>query len=417
VQVAAPPITASRLNILHWTKFALLIAPPLVMWGVGILWLHLNSRHGWAQSEVAAVIVGFVLLSLLLEQTLRAPRYNRIGRTVGLAIGAIILFILPLLNVPDLAAQQAQQYADAGAYALALQTYADVGKTSGAAIANLQLSWAQTALGINDFATAVRHLRAAGAAYPKNDGTYETMLLSEVKIWGEGLFHEGQFSAAIQVFQDQSHSWLCDASCRQAMATEIGTAYRALGDSALIADRFGDAQQAYQTLANNYASTDAGQATTGASQEVSAQSLVINALQAGQGGDIASMNRQLQALVAQYPQTSAAGEAKEAPEPVGGVILDGSGNPASGERLYFGAYTSRNDASNFGNNNVLIVATTIATNGTFTVRLQPGYWYVPFWEEPNLSLGQVNVSSASDLSAFYLSAYTPVNLGTIHGAV
>jgi hypothetical protein len=51
------------------------------------------------------------------------------------------------------------------------------------------------------------------------------------------------------------------------------------------------------------------------------------------------------------------------------------------------------------------------------MRLQPGYWYVPFWEDPSLPLGQVNVSSAGNLSAFHLSSYTPANLGTIRGTV
>ncbi len=416
VQVAAPPATSPERNLLHWTKFALLVAPPLVMWGVGMLWLRFSPRHEWAQSESAAVVAGFVLLILLLETTFRAPRHNHASRIVGLSIGAVVLLVMVFVSVPDLASQQAQQYADAGAFALAVQTDNDAGKTSGTDLADLQLRWAQAALNNRDFATAVRHLRAAATADPANPGRYETLLLIDVQQWGEGLLHSGQFAAAVQVFLDQDHSKLCDARCRQTMATELGTTYRTWGDSALIADQFGAAQQAYQALATNYASSPAGQGATGALQEVSAQSALTDALQAGQQGDITGMNRQLPALAGKYPQTGAASEAKETPEPVGGVIVDGSGHFPAHERLYFAAYTSHSSGASFGDDLVLMFATTIGANGTFSVRLQPGYWYVPFWEEPNIPLGQVNVSSAGDLSAFYVSPFTPANIGTIHGA-
>jgi hypothetical protein len=65
-----------------------------------------------------------------------------------------------------------------------------------------------------------------------------------------------------------------------------------------------------------------------------------------------------------------------------GYVRDARGVSAAGGRLFFLAFARSAQAQSFNfdfnhDTSVFKVATQIGAGGAFTVRLQPGYWYVP----------------------------------------
>lgn len=388
---------------------------PLLLWGLGMLGVLLNPRHEWAQGILVAKVASAVIAAALSFLFIRLLRSQKV--LGGMLIVALFALLVSQIFVaaPDLAQDQAGQYATLGAYALAVQTYRDAGETSGNEVAAAQVQWAQAALAAKDYATAVIHLRAALQARPDDSIDVRATLLTTVQQWGMGLTNAQHFADAVQVYSDQSHFALCDASCQAAMTTALSTTYRAWGDQLLASGQYAAAQSEYTILKQTYGTTSAATNVALALQECAAQPLLAQALLAGQQGNSVTMNADLHTLVQEYPHTAAASEAGETPQPVSGVIQDSSGRNPAGARLFFAGYASRSDAINFNATNAVMVATTIGANGAFTVRLQPGYWYLPFWEDPTFALGNVNTSLASNLGTFYVAAYTPISVGTLVG--
>ena len=417
-KVIAPRTLSSRRKVrtlLQWSSMILYIATPLLIWGSGMLAMQLNPRHEWAAAEFVAGLVGVGCAVLVLMFFILVPRSTRLVPGVILVMGFLVVFTPLFTNVASLGAQQASQYAAKGAYALAVQTYRDAGDTSGDDLANVQTQWAQAALKANDYATAVTHFRAALQAKPDNSYDDTVALLDAVQRWGNALANAQDYADAVQVFQEQHAFTGCDDTCQPAMTLALSTTYRAWGDELLASGKFTDAQSEYQILQRSYPTTAAGKIAGVALQECAAQPLLAQALLAGQHGDAKTMNTDLHALVHTYPHSAAASEAAETPQSISGTIQDSSGRNPAGERIFFMGYANQSAAISFNDTETVTVATTIAANGSFSVRVPPGYWYLPFWEDPTFALGQVNMSLAGDLGTFYAPAYTPVQLGTIVG--
>jgi hypothetical protein len=134
------------------------------------------------------------------------------------------------------------------------------------------------------------------------------------------------------------------------------------------------------------------------------------------------MNRQLRSLAALYPHTAAGGiEAAAVPEPVTGSVVDASGGSVSGDLLFFLAFSSQSAAEGFGfdfahDTSLFKVATRLGAGGSFAVRLEPGYWYVPVWDDPNwASNNYFNAPENSANGAFTVESFTSESIGTIVG--
>jgi hypothetical protein len=360
----------------------LLLLPLPLAFAAGILRVATDPLQEWRGGYLAAALASIPWVLLFLWRALRGrtrygiPRWQLVGLLLVVALVA-----LPWWQATTAARGQAADYERRGAYALALRYYADSGESHADLLTDLQRvqsDWAAAALAAHDYATAVEHLRAAEDA--------------------------------------------CDDSCRSEMHAQVGDTYLAWGDTLLLGGHFDDALTNYTLVAQTYAGTPAATKAQTALREVPAERDLAAALAAGATGNYGAMNAKLRAVVAQHTGTSAAALAPRAPEPVTGMITNYSGAPTAGDRLFFLAFASANQARAFNYDfnhdaSAFKVATVIGPGGAFTVRLQPGYWYIPCWDDPsqarNHYFNAPRAGTGND--AFTIQPFTPANAGVIAG--
>lgn len=405
------PHHSPRLRLEH-IGVALLVPAALL---VGLGWARYGPGQCWGCAALVAGGFGFVLLTMQLAANWRGLLHGRLAaaRLTGL-LAALTVAAIGFTQAQPLAWQQADDYARAGGYALALQMYHAVG-ASPAVLAAVHNEWAVEAQGIADYRTETAQLRAEIALLDAPATLkLHAQLLSATLTWGQGLTAAHQFAAASSVYADQAASTACDSVCHGALHTSQGANTLAWGDALLASGDTTGALTKYQLVVATDGASHAATTARAALAEVPAAGALASALATGAQGDAGTMNAALRTLVAHYPHTAAASEAPETAQPVTGRVQDQSGASESGQRVYFVAFIHEGDALNYAYNSATFtVATTIAPDGSFAVRLPAGYWYAPFWEDPTQP--QAFNAPFGTSGVFAVPAYTPVDVGTLAG--
>jgi hypothetical protein len=404
----APP----RLRLAH---VGIALMPPAAL-AIGWGWVRYAPGDCWGCAALVVGCAAFVTLLAVLGANWRRLLRRRLSAARGTAIlAAAGIAAIAFTQTIPLAWQQARDYDQHGAYALALQLYSAFGAPT-AQLAAVHNEWATTAWATQDYATAAQQLRAeiplldAPAAH-KIAG----QLVHAVASWGQGLTAAHRFADAINVYSDQrTNASTCDVTCQGAMDDGLATTYLAWGDAQVATGDLTDALAHYHTLVQHYATTTAATTARRAIHEISATQTLLRALATGAKGDATSMNTQLHALVRAYANTAAATEAPESAEPVTGGVVDGSGSSLVGQRVYFVAFTRQADADAYSYDvAAFTVATTLGAGNVFSVLLPAGYWYAPFWEDPTQP-NSFNAPSGAT-GVFFVQSYTPLTVGTFGG--
>lgn len=411
----------------RWFDWPLLLLPPPLALGAGYLAVRLDPLQAWSRGYQVATLVAIplALLALLVWLLLREGSAGDVSNARGLGVvAALLLVIVPGIVSASLASAQARAYENAGAYASALRLYGTAGAlgSAGAAtdLARIHEEWGLAADSARDFTTATAQLRAAVALNAPGADEDRASLVSATQHWAAALADANQFAQAVRIDTDQAAAPCCDATCQKMLRESLGAMYVTWAGVLLAGGDMTQALAKLQLAAQTGPATDAGTAATEALRELGAQQDFDAALAAGASGDYATMNARLTALAAKYPQTAAAVASQEAPEPVSGVIQDRSGASVAGEQLIFLAFATAADASRFtfdfsADTSRFKVATTIGAGGAFTVRLAPGFWYVPCWDDPSQPPDDFNSPVASNNAAFTVQSLRPASAGTIVG--
>lgn len=410
----------------RWHDAALAgVAAPLVL-VVGLVELARDPLHEWRQGFIAAALAALICLLAAVALALRERRAAGIPAFRALILsGLALLALVPWLSATPAGAAQGLAYESRGAYALALRYYADAGEPDDRRnldLARVHRRWAVAAEAVRDHSTAVAQMRAAipldtALTAPGDRAT----LVKDVEAWGQSLLGAQQFDSALRVYDEQAASATCDGACHTAMAQDAAVGELAWGDAILRAGHPADAAAKYTAIVRDYAQTPAAGTARTAAREAAAQAALESALSAGERGDIAGMNAQLRAVTQQYPGTVAAGEAPATPEPVSGTVVTSRGVSAAGDRLFLLGFSSERDARAFKfdfsrDTSIVKVATTLGTAGAFTVRLQPGLWYVVCWNDATLAFNDdFNAPIAPGNDTFYVASLTPKDGVTVTG--
>jgi hypothetical protein len=401
----------------------LTMAAVVVSIGAGFLAVWLDPSHDWQRGYVVAIVVVATSLLIQLWLALR-DRLTSLFRLTGLVF---LVSLLAVLGQQELAAPRsmALAYEQQGAYRLALVYFA---RESGSATARnndlerVHIEWGNRALYLGDYPIAEAQLQdalALATSPSKADAAAEDTLVTSL---GTDLQTAGNFSQALQVYSEQQKSKACSSSCHNTMQQDSSAVYLAWANDLVVTGNFTAALAAFHIITTTYGSTYQASTAKYAEAEIAAQQLLENALLAGAHADYSAMNRQLRALAARYPHTAAGGlEAAQTPELVTGIVADATGAAVSGDRLFFLAFTSAAQAEGFrydfaSDTTVFKVATTIGAGGSFSVRLQTGYWYVPVWDDPSwASNNHFNASQSFTNDAFTVHSYNGENVGLILG--
>lgn len=428
VLVLAPPAASRPVRSgPRWYDLALILLPAPVALATGFLVFQRDPLHALRIPYlVAAAVAAPFALALLALILLRRQRDGfPASRLMSLAV-AVLACALPLLQATPTAEAQAAAYESRGAYALALTYYTTTGESHAAEIADLarvQGEWAGDAARTHDFATATAHFRAAIALGPAEHTVADdrARLLDTTERWGAALTGARQFDAALAVYADQLASPTCDATCHARLHADAGDTYLAWANTQISTGDLAGALTTLNTLTQRYGDTPAGARGKPAANEIAAERDYLAALDAGAHGDDSGMNAQLQQVVSQHPGTAAADLAARTAEPVSGVVRDASGAPVDGDRLYFLAFTSQAGAQGFhydfrSDTSVFKVGTVISGSGAFSVRLPPGYWYIPAWDDASQAANDYfNAPVSNSNDAFTVQAFTPASVGVIVG--
>jgi hypothetical protein len=404
---APPRLRLSHVGIALMSPVALALG-----WG----WVRYGPGGSWGCAALVVGSVAFVALLGVLAANWRRLLQRRLSAARGTAIlvAAGITAVAFTQTIP-LGWQQARDYEQHGAYALALQMYSTFGAPADQ-LATVHNEWANAAQAAQDAPTEAAQLRAeiplleAPAAQKVADA-----LVNVIILWGQDLIAAHRFADAISVYTNQqSSATTCNATCQATMQQHLAATYLTWGDAQLVTGDMKDALANYQIIIQRYAATTTATTARGAVREIGAAQALAQALATGARGDASSMNAQLRALVRADAATAAASEAPESAEPVMGHVTDGSGAALAGQRIYFVAFTKQSDADSYNYNvAALTVAATIGSGNAFTVRLPAGYWYAPFWEDPTQP-NSFNAPSGSS-GVFFVQSYTPLALGTFGG--
>jgi hypothetical protein len=411
----------------RWFDVPLLGLPLPLAVGAAALYIWLDPLHEWFAGYISAALVGVVFLAAFIWLEIHGRRVRRVVRMrrVGMLIALLVVLVAGLSATP-VGLAQAQAYEARGAYALALRLYANAGESSQDAaddMIRVHVEWAQSAAFVNDFPTATDQLSAAIALDPSGNpgANARVLLVSMTKTWAQDLAGARRFADAVHVLTNELGAHSCDTACASVLKRDLDSTYLAWAGQLMVA---GDYATAVATLRLVAANT--GDSATAASArqdilEVQSVQALEAALAAGAAGDVGGMNARLHGLVARYPTTAAAGEASETPQPVTGTVLDSRGVSAAGGRLFFLAFARSAQAQSFNfdfnhDPSVFKVATPIGAGGAFTVRLQPGYWYVAVWDDPTMAFNSYfNAPLASGNDAFIVRPFTPIHVGDILG--
>ena len=411
------PSTAPKPSVFPWLTVVVLgLLAPLAV-GVSYLWQAIDTSMLWRHRFIATeLVVGVALLALVALAIVAWQRKHLSFIHIGGVLVALAL--LPTFYVlgNSIGRTQGLAYENAGAYALALSTLTDAGAEP-KLIARVNGEWAAKALHADDYADASLHLRAAVTADPSNQA-YRTQLLQTTTTWGNHLIAAHLFAQAIQAFDTQQSFTGCDSVCQPIVQEGDGQARLAESSD----DLFRGQTSAALTLIQQVAQRDPQTAAAKTAQLVSAgqHNSLAAGIAAGSQGDGLAMNLLLLLAHAQYPHTLLATEASDVPESVTGTIRDVNGASTTKLRLFFLAFRTQAAAIAWysGNTDTSLfkVATNTGLNGVYQVRLQPGYWYLPIWDDPSQQKNNYfNISSLSTYDVFTLSPYAPIDIGTITG--
>lgn len=430
VKAQPEPVQPAKLTPrarLGYVGVSLLVLPLPLVAVAGFAAVQLDPRHEWHIGYVAAALAGGICGMALLGRLLILRRGHRLPSAyiAGLLLAIVVTFCTFAQATPAGLAQ-AHAYEARDAYALALRTYAGAGEPARQLAkdeARVHEEWAHAALQLEDFLAATTQYNAAILTERRYASASQDRmaLLAAIAQWGQGLRAEGKFDAALIVYTGELASPACDAVCAGQMRSGIGTTYLAWAGALARGGNYSGALANLDAVTVRNADASTYSQAQAAAREVAALQNFEAALQAGAHGNAGGMNAQFSTLLARYPNTAAARMAREAAEPVNGVIADASGASTAGYRLYFLAFSSQAQAQGFqfdftADGSVFKVATTVGAGGAFSVRLPAGYWYVPCWDDPAwASNNYLNASMSDGNSAFLVPTLTPVNVGQILG--
>ncbi len=413
----------------RWFDFVLILLPLPLALAAASLALGGDVPQTWHHAYLVAgiVTVPFILISLPLlwrgRRSGHLPTYRLIG--AGLAV---MLLVTALTQATIIGKTQAHAYELRGAYTLALSTYADAGVRPSDTAADLErvhIELSQAALEAGDYPLAIAQVRALFALDPAalSSGDAYAAFTSAVSELGVSLIYVHQFEQAQRLYADARAFGACAGDCHTLFDQKLAEVYLLWAGALQNQGNFAAALEKLTLVTQQYARTPSAAIAQRGIPEVKAQQILSAALAAGAQGDYATMNAQLRSLATTYPHTAAATQAPEVPQPVTGVVRDSVTNASvAGDRLYFIAFATQADARSFDFNFdshkiTFVTGATLGTGGAFTARLQPGYWYVPFWDDPSQATAHFFnaplLGSGND--AFIVTSFTPAYTGVIAG--
>lgn len=413
----------------RWFDIVLILLPlPLAL---AAAWLALQGdpAQTWHRAYLVAGFVTIpsilIFLPLLWRGRLSGhlPTYRLIG--AGLAV---MLLVTALAQATIIGKAQAHAYELRGAYTLAISTYADAGGRASDTAADLErvhIELSQAALEAGDYPLAVAQVRALFTLDPATLSTSDASyaFTSAVSELGTSLIYAHQFEQAQRLYADARAFGACASDCHTLFDQKLAEVYLLWAGALQNQGNFAASLEKLTLVTQKYARTPSAAIAQRGIPEVKAQQILSAALAAGTNGDYAIMNAQLHALATTYPHTAAATQAPEVPQPVTGVVRDSVTNASvAGDRLFFIAFATHADARSFDFNFdspkiAFVTGATIGNGGAFTARLQPGYWYVAFWDDPSQSAAHFFngplLGSGND--AFAVTSFAPANAGIING--
>ncbi|MGZ6320318.1 MAG: peptidase MA family metallohydrolase [Ktedonobacterales bacterium] len=428
VAVAAPArVMALVRRGPRWFDLPLILLPLPLALAAAYLALRRDPLQAWHGAYLVAAVVAapFMLIFLPLLWRSRLMGYQPVYRFIGSGL-VIMLVVTALAQAIPIGKTQAHAYEQRGAYALALSIYADAGGKAGTAdLERVHIEWAQAALDAGDYPTADAQVRALFTLDPATLSTGDAYdaFTSAVLNLGTSLIRAQRFDQALHLYSDARAFQGCAADCRTQLDEKAVAAYLLWAGALQNQGDFIAASDKLTLVTQKYASTPSAATAQTAIPEVKAQRILSAALAAGAKGDYTTMNAQLRSLAATYPHTAAAAQIPEVPQPATGVVLDSVTNASVvGDRLFFVAFATQSDARSFdydfsSNKIVFVAGARIGQGGAFTARLQPGYWYVPCWDDPSQpGNGYFNAPLAGNgNNAFAVTPLTPSSIGTIAG--
>lgn len=412
----------------RWFDLPLILLPLPLALAAAYLALRRDPLQAWHGAYLVAALVAapFVLIYLPLLWRGRLMGYQPAYRFIGSGL-VIMLLVTALAQATPIGKTQAHAYEQHGAYALALSIYADAGGSRADTAADLErvhIEWAQAALDAGDYAVADAQVRALFTLDPSalSIGDAHDAFTGIVFNLGTSLIRAQRFDQALHLYADARAFQACAADCRTQLDQKSAAAYLLWAGALQNQGDFAAAIDKLTLVTQTYASTPSAATAQAGLPEIKAQRILSAALAAGAKGDFTTMNAQLRSLAAAYPHTAAAAQIPEIPQPVSGVVQDSVTNASvAGDRLFFVAFATQSAARSFtydfnSNKIVFVVGARIGPGGSFTARLQPGYWYVSCWDDPSLpGNGYFNAPLASGNDAFAIAPLTPANIGTIAG--
>jgi hypothetical protein len=386
-----------------------LLAPIVV--GVTLLWSSIDTSLLWRSPFIAGAVAAGVLVVALATLLVLAT----VGKRLSVVhIGGVLaaLALIPILFVMGNNAGQTQglAYEKAGNDALALNLLTDA-HASSAVLARVNGEWAESAFETNDYPDAMQHVQAALQAQPTLQSAHalETRIMGA---WGANLLAARRFAQAAQMYDAQHAFAGCDQACQGVAQEGSGEARLGEASDALFHGQASAALPFIQQAAKNFPKTTAAQS---AQAIVAGQSNPLAAAYAASGrGDLTAMNLLLLFARAQNPTSVLAASASEVAEPVTGSIHDLSQSPTGNLRVFFLAFATQNAAIGWytgsTDTSLFKIATTTNTDGTFNVRLTPGYWYLTIWDDPSQANNYYfNVSDTPSYGVFTLPPYEPTD--------
>ncbi len=433
IPVLAPASPASITPLVRrdprWFDVALILLPLPLALAAAWLALQVDASQSWHRAYLVAgiVTVPFILIYLPLLWRGRLSGHLPTYRIIGAGL-AVMLLVTALAQATIIGKTQAHAYELRGAYALALSTYADAGGRASDTAADLErvhIELSQAALEAGDYPLAVAQVRALFTLDPATLSIGEAYyaFTSAVLELGTSLLYAHQFDQAQRLYADVRAFGACASECHTLLDQKLAEGYLLWAGALQNQGNFAASLEKLTLVTQKYARTPSAAIAQRGIPEVEAQQILSAALAAGANGDYATMNAQLRSLATTYPHTAAATQAPEVPQPVTGVVRDSVTNASvAGDRLYFIAFATQADARsfdfNFDSHKVAFVTgATLGNGGAFTARLQPGYWYVPFWDDPSQASAHFFnaplLGSGND--AFAVTSFTPANAGVITG--
>lgn len=413
----------------RWFDFLLILLPLPLALVAAYLMLRGDSPQTWHRAYLIAGLIAAPFIMLYAPLLWRGRRLGNLPTYRLIGAGLVVMLVITALAQATLIGKtQARAYEQRGAYALALSTYADAGVRASDTAANLErvhIEWSQAALEAGDYGIADAQVRALFTLDPAtlSSGDAYDAFTSAVSDLGVSLLHAHRFEQTLSLYADAQAFGACDGDCHTLLDQKAANAYLLWAAALQNQGNFAAALEKLTLVTQKYATTPSAAIAQRGIPEVKAQQILSDALAAGAKGDYAAMNAQLRSLAITYPHTAAATQAPEVPQPVSGVVRDSVTNASvAGDRLFFVAFATQADARSFdfdfsSGKIAFVSGARIGHGGAFTTRLQPGYWYVPCWDDPSQPDAHYFdgplLGSGND--AFAVTSFTPAYVGVIAG--